>query len=57
MDLGETEGELILHRYRNMLQLGNRIESILVHQVAYEVLEGFAVANIHAATIKVYEHY
>jgi hypothetical protein len=49
-------GVLTPHHYRNVLQLGSRIESILVHLVVYGVLEGFAVANIHAAT-KEYDYY
>jgi hypothetical protein len=57
MDLGkEWWGVLTPHHYRNVLQLGSRIESILVHLVVYGVLEGFAVANIHAAT-KEYDYY
>jgi hypothetical protein len=49
-------GLLTPHHYRNVLQLGSRIGSILVHLVVYGVLEGFAVANMHAAT-KEYDYY
>jgi hypothetical protein len=56
MGLGKVWWVSTPRHYRNVSQLGSRIESILIHLVVYGVLESLAVANIHDAK-KEYDYY